>query len=187
MKIFKDNVNNLLILSALLFFIFLTRFSHELTAFALPDASLIIVFAAGVLLKEMKYLGSLVLGIICLDNFAIYHHSYQDINLFNSSYFFHLAIYPMAWWFAQKLKLFDLLNFSTVILITISLGFVISYGGYFYLFDTASSNSLSLLSYLGNNFSSYFLTNIIYAGLFYLGFKLLAKFNPTVRNIYVGK
>ena len=54
MKIFKDNVNNLLILSALLFFIFLTRFSHELTAFALPDASLIIVFAAGILLKEMK-------------------------------------------------------------------------------------------------------------------------------------
>lgn len=187
MKIVENNISNFLVISAMLFFIFLTRISHDLTPFALPDASLIIAFAAGLLLKEIKYLVALFLGIICLDNFAIYSHSYQYISLFNASYFFHLAIYPMAWWFARKVKIFDLLNFMTISLVLISLGFIISFGSYFYLYDIGLSDSTSLWSFLQNNFSSYFLTNICYAGLFFLGLKLHAKFNSTAFNKYASK
>jgi hypothetical protein len=183
----KNNISNILVISTMLFFIFLTRFNHDLTPFALPDASLIIAFAAGVLLKERKYLVVLILGIIGLDNFAIINHDYQDIGLFNASYFFHLTIFPMAWWLAHKLKIFDFLNFTTIILVVISSGFIISYGSYFYLYDMGISGSTSLWSYLQNNFSSYFLTNIIYAGLFFLGLKLHAKFNPAPVNIYASK
>ena len=183
----KNNILNILVISTMLFFIFLTRFNHDLTPFALPDASLIIAFAAGVLLKERKYLVVLILGIIGLDNFAIINHSYQDITLFNASYFFHLTIFPMAWWLAHKLKIFDFLNFTTIILVVISSGFIISYGSYFYLYDIGISGSTSLWSYLQNNFSSYFLSNTIYAGLFFLGLKLHAKFNPAAVNIYASK
>ncbi len=187
MKMVKNNISNILVITTMLFFIFLTRFNHELTPFALPDASLIIAFAAGMILKERKYLVVVILGIIGLDNFAIYNHGYQDITLFNASYFFHLTIYPMAWWLACKLKIFDMLNFMTIILAVVSLGFIISYGGYFYLYDMSLSGVTSLWSYLQNNFSSYFLSNIIYAGLLYLGLKLHAKFNPAAVNIYASK
>ena len=183
----KNNISNILVISTMLFFIFLTRFNHDLTPFALPDASLIIAFATGILLKERKYLVAVILGIIGLDNFAIYNHDYQVITLFNASYFFHLTIFPMAWWFASKLKIFDFLNFMTIILIVVSLGFIISYGSYFYFYDMGISGSTSLWSYLQNNFPSYFLSNIIYAGLFFLGLKLHAKFNPTAVNIYASK
>ena len=183
----KNNISNILVISTMLFFIFLTRFNHEITPFALPDASLIIVFAAGMLLKERKYLVVLILGIISLDNFAIFNHGYQDIGLFNASYFFHLTIFPTAWWLAQKLKIFDLLNFTAIILAVVSLGFVISYGSYFYLYDMRLSGVSNFWSYLQNNFSSYFLTNIIYAGLFFLGHKLYAKLNPVVVNIFANK
>jgi hypothetical protein len=93
----------------------------------------------------------------------------------------------MAWWLAHKLKIFDFLNFTTIILVVISSGFIISYGSYFYLYDMGISGSTSLWSYLQNNFSSYFLSNIIYAGLFFLGLKLHAKFNPAAVNIYASK
>ena len=93
----------------------------------------------------------------------------------------------MAWWLACKLKIFDLLNFMTIILAVVSLGFIISYGGYFYLYDMSLSGVTSLWSYLQNNFSSYFLSNIIYAGLFFLGLKLHAKFKPVAVNIYASK
>ena len=63
----KNNISNILVISTMLFLIFLTRFNHELTPFALPDASLIIAFATGILLKERKYLVVLILGIIGLD------------------------------------------------------------------------------------------------------------------------
>tara|TARA_B100000035_G_scaffold151114_1_gene128789 strand:+ start:11558 stop:12121 length:564 start_codon:yes stop_codon:yes gene_type:complete len=187
MKTVENNISNFLVISAMLFFVFLTRFSHELTPFALPDASLIIAFAAGILLKEIKYLVAVFLGIICLDNFAIYNHDFQNISLSNGSYFFHLAIYPIAWWFARKLKIFDLLNFTTIIFVVISLSFIISYGSYFYLYDMGLADSASLWSFLQNNFLSYFLTNISYAGLFFIGLKLYAKFKPTTLNIYVSK
>ena len=183
----KNNISIVLIIIFMLFFIFLTRISHELTNFSLPDASLIIVFTAGVLLKEIKYLVAMLLGIICLDNFAIYNHGYEDISLFNASYFFHLTIYPMAWWFACKLKIFDVINLTTLILAVVFLGFIISYGSYFYLYDMGLSGVSSLWSYLQNNFSSYFLTNIIYAVIFFLSIKLYAKFNPAALNIYASK
>ena len=93
----------------------------------------------------------------------------------------------MAWWLAHKLKIFDFLNFTTIILVVISSGFIISYGSYFYLYDMGISDSTSLWSYLQNNFSSYFLTNIIYAGLLFLGLKLYAKLNPVVVNIFANK
>ena len=187
MKIVENNISNFLVISAMLFLIFLTRISHELTSFALPDASLIIAFAAGILLKEIKYLVVVFLGIICLDNFAIYNHGFQNISLLNGSYFFHLAIYPIAWWFASKLKIFDLLNCTTITLVVISLGFIISYGSYFYLYDMGPSDSISLWSFLQNNFSSYFMTNIIYAGLFFLGLKLHAKLKPNAEDIFASK
>lgn len=183
----KNNISNIVVTSTILFFIFLTRFNHELTPFALPDASLIIAFAAGVLLKEIKYLIAVILGIICLDSYAIYNHGYQNISLFNASYFFHLTTYPMAWWLSYKLKIFDLLNFTAIILAVVSLGFVISYGSYFYLYDMRLSGVSNFWSYLQNNFSSYFLTNIIYAGLFFLGHKLYAKLNSVFVNIFASK
>jgi hypothetical protein len=69
----------------------------------------------------------------------------------------------------------------------ISLGFIISYGSYFYLYDMGPSDSISLWSFLQNNFSSYFMTNIIYAGLFFLGLKLHAKLKPTAEDIFASK
>ena len=182
----NNNLSSTLVISAMLFLIILTRISHELTSFALPDASLIIVFAAGLLFRDIKYLITLVIGIIFLDNFAIYSNGYNELSLFNISYVMHLAVYPMSWWFAQKLKLFDLLNFSTIILVVIFLSFSISYGSYFYLYDNPT-NALGLLSYLLNNFTSYFLINGCYAALLYIILKLNAKLSPLTTETITSK
>ena len=66
MQIKEMKLPQVLAIGSLLFFIFLTRFSHELTSFSMPDASLIIFFAAGLLFKPARLLALFIFTIILI-------------------------------------------------------------------------------------------------------------------------
>lgn len=184
MKNIKINFTNILTLSLLLFLICLTRISHELTAFSLPDASLIILFAAGILLRKTRFLIILLLGIIFLDNFAIYSYSYEKISLFNSGYYIHLASYIFVWLVAHQMRSLNLAIFSTRSFLVISIGFVLSYVSYFYLQNIGSLNSLSIWAFLSNNIYSYFLSNGLYAAILYVLLKAHESLSSSSNGLF---
>ena len=63
----QENLKKVLLISLLTFFIFLTRGSHLLTSFNLPDATFVLLFAGGILLKEYKWLSYFLILSIVID------------------------------------------------------------------------------------------------------------------------
>ena len=176
MQIKEVKLVHVLAIGALLFFIFLTRVSHELTSFALPDASLIIFFAVGMLFKSGRLFALFILTLVFVDSFAIYKESYSEIGLLNLGYLLHLSIYPLAWFVASKIKAGNGRSFSQSVLWVILLGFLISYGSHYYLYILPTNPTYSLMSFLQDNLWAYLPSNIGYAFILFVTFKMLGKY-----------
>jgi len=176
MQIKEVKLLHVLAIGALLFFIFLTRISHELTSFALPDASLIIFFAAGMLFKSGRLLALFILTLVFVDSFAIYKESYSEIGLLNLGYLLHLSIYPLAWFVASKIKAANGRSFSQGVLWVILLGFLISYGSHYYLYILPTNPTYSLMSFLQDNLWAYLPSNIGYAVILFVTCMVLNKY-----------
>ena len=173
MQKIEMNPPKIITIGALLFFMFLTRFSHELTSFSMPDASLIIFFAAGLLFKPARLLALFIFTIIFIDSLVIYKENYTEIGLLNVGYLLHLSIYPLAWFVASRLKITNFSTFSQSILWVILLSFLISYGSHYYLYILSSSTAYSLLSFFQDNLWTYLLSNIGYAIILFVILKAI--------------
>ena len=92
---------NILLALILLFLTLLTRASHELTSFSLPDASLAIFIAAGIFLKQRKWLIVFIASIVSLDWYIVNINNMTHIN-FETSYLGHIFTYILTWELSRK-------------------------------------------------------------------------------------
>lgn len=164
----------------------LTRFSHELTAFSLPDASLILFLAGGILLKRLSYLLALLCALFLIDGYAIMSHQYANV-AFNSGYLIHLATYLFAWMTALKFLSngrAKTSKFFTISSLVICMAYLLSYGSFFLLNHSAVGNSL--YTFLMQDLIVFITANFVYLGLLFLVMKInqhIVNQNTTARAL----
>jgi len=170
---------NILLAFILLFLTLLTRASHELTSFSLPDASLAIFIAAGIFLKQRKWLIVFVASIVSLDWYIININNMTHIN-FETSYLGHVFTYIMTWELSRKFlsdgKFLKAKLFFPCALITIILSYIVSFSSHYFLSGwIGNPNFYDALSFLGSNFNSFFIPNAVYVGILYVAFKIIQQ------------
>jgi len=175
-KILKKNI---LLALILLFLTLLTRASHELTSFSLPDASLAIFIAAGIFLKQRKWLIVFIASIISLDWYIVNMNNMTHIN-FETSYLGHIFPYILTWELSRKFlsddKFLKAKLFFPIALIAIVSSYIISFSSHYFLSGWVSNpNFYDGLGYLGSYFNSFFLPNAVYVAILYITFKISHK------------
>ena len=170
---------NILLALILLFLTLLTRASHELSSFSLPDASLAIFIAAGIFLKQRKWLIVFIASILSLDWYIVNINNMTHIN-FETSYLGHIFTYILTWELGRKFlsgdKSLKAKLFFPVAFFTIIASYTISFASHYFLSGWISSpNFYGGLSFLANNFNSFFVPNAVYFGVLYALFKIIHK------------
>jgi len=171
---------NILLALILLFLTLLTRASHELTTFSLPDASLAICIAAGIFLKQRKWLLVFIASIVSLDWYIININNMTHIN-FEISYLGHIFTYIFTWELSKKfLSGYNFTKakiFFPVSLLAMVFSYIISFSSHYFLSGwTSNPNFYNGLLFLGNYFNSFFVPNAIYIFILYIIFKVIQKF-----------
>jgi hypothetical protein len=150
----------------------MTRFHHEGTAFALPDASLAVFFLGGLYLKSYRsFLFLLALG-FAIDYIAITGFGVSDYCI-SPAYVFMVPTYGVMWLggvkfsrlaFAKWLSYVGFL--ASFLVISASLAFVISNGSFFWFSDKVSlGNGLEYASSLSEYYLSYIGSTFIYVAM----------------------
>ena len=103
-----ENLKKVFIISLLTFFIFLTRGSHLLTSFNLPDATFVLLFAGGILLKEYKWLSYFLILSIGID-FLSPPYGLENSYIFNLGYVGLMISYFVSWFLGTLLR--SIVNF----------------------------------------------------------------------------
>ncbi len=159
----------LLIAAAIAFFMLLTRGSHTLTPFSLPDASLILFLLGGILLKRWGWFAAFfVLGTV-IDFGAAALDPAQGFCLTNG-YWGLIPSYAAMWlgglWLGKQKDAFAIMPFVAVSLATTCIAFVVSTQTY-YLFSGRFPNDgiLHTLQYGWNYLPNWMLINIVYTAL----------------------
>ena len=170
---------NILLALILLFLTLLTRASHELTSFSLPDASLAIFIAAGIFLKHRKWLILFIASIVSLDWYIININNMTHIN-FETSYLGHVFTYIMTWELSRKFlsngKFLKAKIFFLVTFISLALSFIISFSSHYFLSGWISNpNIYEWVSFLGENFTSFLIPNLAYVGILYVTFIVIQR------------
>ena len=174
---------NILLALALLFIALLTRSSHELTSFSLPDASLAIFIAAGIFLKQRKGLLVFIASIGSLDWYIININNMTHIN-FEASYLGHVFTYILTWELSRKFlsdrKFLEAKLFFPIAFIAIVSSYIISFSSHYFLSGWVSNpNIFDGLSYLGTYFNSFFIPNVVYIAVLYIVFKITYKISKS--------
>ena len=175
-KLLKQNI---LLALILLFLTLLTRASHELTSFSLPDASLAIFIAAGIFLKQRKWLIVFIASIVSLDWYIVNINNMTHIN-FETSYLGHIFTYILTWELSRKFlpddKFLKAKLFFPTAFIAIVSSYIISFSSHYFLSSWESNpNFYGGLSYLGSYFNSFFIPNAVYVGILYVAFKIIQQ------------
>lgn len=127
----------LLIATAIAFFMLLTRGSHTLTPFNLPDASLVLFLLGGLLLKRAGWFAAFFVLATCIDFGAAALDPAQGFCLTNG-YWGLIPSYGAMWmgglWLSKKQDSFALIPYAVVSIFTTFVAFVISTQTY-YLFS----------------------------------------------------
>ena len=128
---------HLLIAATLAFLMLLTRGSHMLTPFSLPDASVMLFLMGGLLLRRAVWFVLLFVLAACIDFGAAALDPAQGFCLTNG-YWGLIPAYAAMWlgglWLAERKQPFATVPFVVVALFTSTLAFVISTQTY-YLFS----------------------------------------------------
>ena len=174
---------NILLTLILLFLTLLTRASHELTSFSLPDASLAIFIAAGIFLKQRKWLLVFIASIVSLDWYIININNMTHIN-FEISYLGHIFTYFLIWEISRKYlsgnKFIKAKIFFPITFIAIISSYIISFSSHYFLSGWISNPNLyDGLSYLVSYFNSFFIPNAAYVVILYIIFKLSQKISES--------
>lgn len=170
---------NILLAVMLFFLIMLTRASHELTSLNLPDASLAIFIAAGIFLKHRKFLFLFIALIVSVDAYIININNMTHIN-FETSYLGHIFTYILTWELGRKFlsdgKSLKAKLFFPIAFFTIASSYTISFSSHYFLSGWINNpNFYDGLSFLVNNFNSFFIPNAVYFGLLYGILKIIHK------------
>lgn len=148
-----------------------TRFHHEGTAFALPDASLAVFFLAGAFLPRSRAF-FLLLGLaFIIDYLAVTALGVRDY-CFSPAYAFLVPTYAVMWfggrWFYHRLSdqswKYKALIFWVSLAVPASLAFLISNGSFFWFSGKVAS--VSLMEYamgLADGYLPYVGATLLYA------------------------
>ena len=174
---------NILLALILLFLTLLTRASHELTSFSLPDASLAIFIAAGIFLKQRKWLIVFIASIVSLDWYIVNINNMTHIN-FETSYLGHIFTYILTWELSRKFlpddKFLKAKLFFPTAFIAIVSSYIISFSSHYFLSGWVSNPTVyDGLSYLGSYFNSFFIPNAVYVAVLYIVFKITYKISKS--------
>lgn len=128
-----------LALAVLALLMALTRFHHEGTAFALPDASLSVFFLAGIYLKSLRGFACLFALAVGIDSVAIAGFGVSDYCV-SPAYVFLLPTYAVMWhagrWLSrqsEELRYAYWPMWALALGVSASMAFVVSNGSFFWL------------------------------------------------------
>lgn len=129
--------HNIVIASLFAFCMLLTRGSHMLTAFSLPDASVVLFLLGGILLRNILWFVLFFVLATIIDFGAAALDPVQGFCL-TAGYWGMIPAYAAMWlgglWLSSTKQPFNILPFSLVTLFTSTLAFVFSTQSY-YLFS----------------------------------------------------
>ena len=175
MQVFSKN--NLLLISFLVFLIFLTRGSHFLTEFSIPDASLIVFLTLGLFIPTILIFCLFFILTAVID----FGSGFFDNSLafcLTDGYWGLIPTYLAMFVTGKLIKNYDIkFNlFFVALLLSITLAFIISTNTY-YMFSGHFGNPSLLESILQgwNYYPGYLIPNIIYGLIFYGIYKLNIK------------
>ena len=175
----KILTKNILLALVFLILTLLTRASHELTAFSLPDASIAIFIAASIYLKQRKWLFLFLASIISIDAYIVNLNDMTHIN-FETSYLGHIFTYIITWELGRKFlsgnKFLKANLYFPIAILAIVLSYIISFSSYYFLSGwTSNPNIYDGLTFLRNYFNSFFIPNTVYVVILYVIFKINQK------------
>ena len=151
------------IITLFIMLMLLTRGSHFLTAYELPDATFILMFAGGIFLRRFKYFLILIFISIMIDYFSL-DAGIVISYLFNFGYLGLIATYSLIWVYASKLSN-DSITKMPLFLINGFLFLLISFLGSsltFYFLSGWSIFEKNLLEFLVQHAPSFIGANLIY-------------------------
>jgi len=157
------------IITLFIMLMLLTRGSHFLTAYELPDATFILMFAGGIFLRRFKYFLSLIFISILIDYFSLD----TDIvisYLFNFGYLGLIATYSLIWVYASKLSN-DSITKMPLFLINVFLFLLISFLGSsltFYFLSGWPIFEKNLLEFFVQHAPSFIIANLIYLAIMFI-------------------
>lgn len=135
----------LLIATALAFFMLLTRGSHTLTPFNLPDASLVLFLLGGLWLKRAGWFAAFFVLATCIDFGAAALDPAQGFCLTNG-YWGLIPSYGAMWlgglWLSKRANAFALVPYAAASMLTTFVAFVISTQTYYLFSDRFPAQGL---------------------------------------------
>ena len=157
------------IITLFIMLMLLTRGSHFLTAYELPDATFILMFAGGIFLSRFKYFLSLIFISIMIDYFSL-DAGIVISYLFNFGYLGLIATYSIIWFFGSKLSN-DSITKMPLFLINGFLFLLISFLGSsltFYFLSGWIIFEKNLLEFLVQHAPSFIGANLIYLAIMFI-------------------
>jgi len=151
------------IITLFIMLMLLTRGSHFLTAYELPDTTFILMFAGGIFLRRFKYFLSLIFISIMIDYFSL-DAGIVISYLFNFGYLGLIATYSIIWFFGSKLSN-DSITKMPLFLINGFLFLLISFLGSsltFYFLSGWPIFEKNLHEFLAQHAPSFILANLTY-------------------------
>ena len=175
MQVFSKN--NLLLISFLVFLIFLTRGSHFLTEFSIPDASLIVFLTLGLFIPSILLFCLFFILTAVID----FGSGFFDNSLafcLTDGYWGLIPTYLAMFVTGKLIKNYDIkFNlFFVALLLSITLAFIISTNTYYMFSGRFGSPSLMESIIQGwNYYPGYLVPNIVYGLILYTIYKLNIK------------
>ena len=156
------NLEKILLISILTFFIFLTRGSHLLTSFSLPDASFVLFFVGGMFLKEYKWLCYFLVISFGIDLLSP-PPELDNLYLLNLGYVGLIISYFLSWILGEYLNrtsIFSTKKFFAISLLLIVSSYLISTLTFYYF--SASQIQQSVYDFVLLYFREFFIVNTVY-------------------------
>jgi len=156
------NLEKILLISLLTFFIFLTRGSHLLTSFNLPDASFVLFFVGGMFLKEYKWLCYFLVISFGIDLLSP-PPELDNLYLLNLGYVGLIISYFLSWILGEYLNrtsIFSTKKFFAISLLLIVSSYLISTLTFYYF--SASQIQQNVYDFVLLYFREFFIVNTVY-------------------------
>ena len=166
-----ENLKKVFIISLLTFFIFLTRGSHLLTSLNLPDATFVLLFAGGILLKEYKWLSYFLILSIVID-FLSPPYGLDNSYIFNLGYVGLMISYFVSWFLGRYLgqsSNFSIANYFYIGTFFIMSSYLMSTLTFYYF--SGLESQVSVTSFLASYYQEFFIVNIIYMAILFISIK----------------
>lgn len=156
------NLEKILLISILTFFIFLTRGSHLLTSFSLPDASFVLFFVGGMFLKEYKWLCYFLVISFGIDLLSP-PPELDNLYLLNLGYVGLIISYFLSWILGEYLNrtsIFSTKKFFAISLLLIVSSYLISTLTFYYF--SSSQIQQNVYDFVLLYFREFFIVNTVY-------------------------